>query len=140
MPGTSPGTTMPGLLAAGGVRRDRRIVRITRLAYAAFEGFVVHMHVAWLYLLHARFIRDNIDYRYRDQQKPRRFVKVDGEYKRWELARCVEQRWPDPNDPVRKNLEFFIGLRKPHRAPARAPGCESRPGRGRSCPSITAQL
>jgi Protein of unknown function (DUF3644) len=111
MPGTSPGTTMPGLLAAGGVRRDRRIVRITRLAYAAFEGFVVHMHVAWLYLLHARFIRDNIDYRYRDQQKPRRFVKVDGEYKRWELARCVEQRWPDPNDPARKNLEFFIGLR-----------------------------
>ena len=28
-----------------------------------FEGFVVHMHLAWLYLLHARFIRDNIDYR-----------------------------------------------------------------------------
>ena len=77
----------------------------------AFEGFVVHMHVAWLYLLHARFIRDKIDYRYRDRDNPRRFVKVDGEYKRWELAHCVEERWPDPNDPVRKNLEFFIGLR-----------------------------
>ena len=77
----------------------------------AFEGFVVHMHMAWLYLLHARFIRDKVDYRYRDRDNPRRFVKVDGEYKRWELARCVEERWPDPNDPVRKNLEFFIGLR-----------------------------
>ena len=77
----------------------------------AFEGFVVHMHMAWLYLLHARFLRDGIDFRYRERDNPRRFVKVDGEYKRWELARCVEERWPDPNDAVRKNLEFFIGLR-----------------------------
>lgn len=77
----------------------------------AFEGFVVHMHMAWLYLLHARFIRDGIDYRYRDQDNPRRFVKVDGEFKRWELNRCLQERWPNPNDAVRKNLEFFVGLR-----------------------------
>jgi hypothetical protein len=77
----------------------------------AFEGFVVHMHLAWLYLLHARFIKDGIDYRHRESDNPRRFVKVDGEYRRWELARCVQERWPDPNDAVRKNLEFFIGLR-----------------------------
>ncbi len=77
----------------------------------AFEGFVVHMHMAWLYLLHARFLRDGIDYRYRERENTRRFVKVDGEFKRWELARCAEERWPDPNDAVRKNLEFFIGLR-----------------------------
>lgn len=38
-------------------------------------------------------------------------MKVDGEFKRWELARCAEERWPDPNDAVRNNLEFFIGLR-----------------------------
>lgn len=80
-------------------------------AARAFEGFVVHMHVAWLYLLHARFTRDNVDYRYPDSDNPRHFVKVDGEYKRWELARCVQERWPDANDPVRKNLEFFVGLR-----------------------------
>jgi hypothetical protein len=71
----------------------------------AFEGFVVHMHVAWLYLLHARFIRDGVEFRYRDRDNPRRFVRVDGEYKRWELARCVEERWEDPDDPVRRNLE-----------------------------------
>ena len=89
----------------------------------AFEGFVVHMHVAWLYLLHARFIRDSIDYRYRERDNPHRFVKVDGEYKRWELARCVEERWPDPNSAVRKNLEFFIGLRNriEHRHARQAP-------------------
>jgi hypothetical protein len=77
----------------------------------AFEGFVVHMHVAWLYLLHARFIRDGIDFRYPDRSHPRRFVKVDGDFKRWELARCVKERWADPNDARRRNVEFFIGLR-----------------------------
>jgi hypothetical protein len=45
----------------------------------AFEGFVVHMHLAWLYLLHARFSRDGIDYRYPDLKNPRRFLKIDGE-------------------------------------------------------------
>lgn len=77
----------------------------------AFEGFVVHMHVAWLYLLHARFIRDKIEYRYRDSSNRRRFARVDGEYKRWELAKCVKQRWPQVGDATRQNLEFFIGLR-----------------------------
>lgn len=77
----------------------------------AFEGFVVHMHVAWLYLLHARFTRDGVEFRYRDRTNPRRFVRVDGEHKRWELGRCVEERWPNGDDPTRKNLEFFIALR-----------------------------
>src|SRR5450755_3548793 len=77
----------------------------------AFEGFVVHLHVAWLYLLHARFIRDAVDYRYRDRDHLRRFVTIDGDYKRWELARCSEERWPDSDHPVRKNLAFFTALR-----------------------------
>jgi hypothetical protein len=77
----------------------------------AFVGFVVHMHLAWLYLLHSRFVRDGVDYRYRDAQDGRRFVRVDGEYRRWELAKCVQERWPSNVDPVRHNLEFFIGLR-----------------------------
>jgi hypothetical protein len=34
-PGTPPGTTVPGVLAAGGIGKDGRIVRITRLAHAA---------------------------------------------------------------------------------------------------------
>ncbi|WP_258222494.1 DUF3644 domain-containing protein [Microbacterium sp. HMWF026] len=77
----------------------------------AFEGFVVHMHLAWLYLLQARFARDGIDYRYRRPDDPRRFVVVDGEHKRWELAKCVAERWTNADDPVRRNLEFFIALR-----------------------------
>lgn len=75
-------------------------------ATRAFEGFVVHMHLAWLYLLHARFIRDGIDYRYRNRLNPRRFEKVEGEYKRWDLARCLRYRWPNDSNPTRKNIEF----------------------------------
>ncbi|MFC8383235.1 DUF3644 domain-containing protein [Nocardia sp. NPDC057272] len=77
----------------------------------AFEAFVVHMHVAWLYLLQAKFERDGVDCRYPSDKNPGEFIRVDGEDKRWELARCVQERWTNPADPARKNLEFFIGLR-----------------------------
>lgn len=78
----------------------------------SFEGFVVHMHLAWLYLLHAELTRDGVDFRYwTTVGNVRRLVKVDGEPKRWELARCVEERWPNEKEPVRANLGFFIALR-----------------------------
>lgn len=76
----------------------------------SFEAFIVHMHLAWLYLLHATFQRDGIDYRYRQKDNPRRLEKVDGEPKAWELSKCANERWPEQN-PVRANIEFFIALR-----------------------------
>jgi Protein of unknown function (DUF3644) len=72
------------------------------------EGFLVHMHMAWLYLLHAEFHRDGIDFRYRLANG--RFERVDGEPKTWDLQRSVQQRWPEEN-PVRTNLELTIALR-----------------------------
>src|SRR5205823_5515704 len=72
------------------------------------EGFLVHMHMAWLYLLHAEFRRDGVDFRYRLPNG--RFERVDGEPKTWDLQRSVQQRWPAAN-PVRKNLELTIALR-----------------------------
>lgn len=77
----------------------------------SFEGFVIHMHLAWLYLLHAEFIRDGIDYRYWDTRYKKRLLKVDGEPKRWELERCLRERWTDDTDVVRANLILFIRLR-----------------------------
>lgn len=74
------------------------------------EAFFVHMHLAWQLLLHARFRRDGIDFRVR-KAGTNRFVKVDGEPKTWDLARCVQERWPDAQEPVRKNLELTIALR-----------------------------
>jgi hypothetical protein len=72
------------------------------------EGFFVHMHLAWLYLLHAEFRHDGIDYHYRLANG--RFEKVDGEPKTWDLQRCVSERWPTAG-PVRSNLELTIALR-----------------------------
>ncbi|KAB7744157.1 DUF3644 domain-containing protein [Nostocoides sp. F2B08] len=77
----------------------------------SFEGFVVHMHLAWLYLLHAQFIRDGTDYRYWDSRYKKRLLRVDGEPKRWELERCLRERWPSDQEPVRANLSLFIRLR-----------------------------
>lgn len=78
----------------------------------SFEAFIVHMHVAWLYLLHAEFDRNHVDVRYWKVDGKRRVLdRIDGEPKRWELARCVKQRWKSDQDPVRANLEFFIALR-----------------------------
>lgn len=77
----------------------------------SFEGFVIHMHLAWLYLLHAEFIRDGVDYRYWDKTGKNRLLRVDGEPKRWELERSMQERWPVDADPVRVNLHLFIRLR-----------------------------
>lgn len=77
----------------------------------SFEGFVIHMHLAWLYLLHAQFLRDGVDYRYWDPRRKNRLIKVDGEPKRWELERSVRERWPNNVDPIRANLNLFIRLR-----------------------------
>jgi hypothetical protein len=74
----------------------------------SLEGFIVHMNLAWLYLLHARFERDHVDYRYWDGHRLRR---VDGEPKTWGLKRCLQEEYSDANDPVRRNAEFFIQLR-----------------------------
>ena len=73
------------------------------------EAFVVHMHLAWLYMLQARFDRDKIDYWHR--KNGRRVRGKDGEFRTWELATCLKEQFPNTNDPVRRNVEFFIGFR-----------------------------
>lgn len=80
-------------------KQDRRV-----------EGFFVHMHLGWLYLLHAHLRRQGVDYRYR-QPGSNRLMKVNGEPKTWELSACLKHHWPDPNNPVRKNIELTIALR-----------------------------
>lgn len=77
----------------------------------SFEAFVIHMHLAWLYLLHAEFVRDGVDHRYWDSKRKNRLIKVEGEAKRWELERSVRERWPSDSDPVRANIGLFVRLR-----------------------------
>jgi hypothetical protein len=78
--------------------------------HRSLEAYLVHMHIAWLYLLHAEFERDGTCYYYRDHKNHRRYLKVDGERKAWELSRCVSERW-DSGHPVRQNLQLTIRLR-----------------------------
>lgn len=75
----------------------------------SFYDFVVHMNLAWQYLLHADLEKSGVKYEYRDK-KTGRVVKVDGQPKTWSLSDCLADRFAD-NDPVRVNVEFFVGLR-----------------------------
>ncbi|MDR2895327.1 MAG: DUF3644 domain-containing protein [Propionibacteriaceae bacterium] len=85
----------------------------------SLEAFIVHMNLAWLYLLQAEFTRDHVDFRYRDPKHPNRLQYINdgsvprgkGEAKRWELAKCLKERWVNDHDPVRTNIDFFIALR-----------------------------
>jgi hypothetical protein len=72
------------------------------------EGFFVHMHLAWLYLLQAEFRRGGVDFRF--HLPSGRIDRVDGEPKTWDLQRCVVERWQS-DGPIRKNLELTISLR-----------------------------
>ena len=78
----------------------------------SFEGFVIHMHLAWLYLLQAEFKKSKTDFRIPDPKLKNRYIKVDGEYKSLDLQAMVKKRWAgQAQDPVVANIEFFIKLR-----------------------------
>ena len=73
-------------------------------------AYVALMVIAWTSLLHAIFLRKRRRPYYKAANG--RYVKVDGDYKHWELKECVQRYWEnEANSPVRKNLEFFIPLR-----------------------------
>lgn len=73
-------------------------------------AYIVLMVIAWTSLCHALFLRKGVKPFYR-KKGSRRYERVDGEPKRWELKECLNQLFGNDNPPVRKNLEFFIGLR-----------------------------
>lgn len=77
----------------------------------SFSDFIVHIHLAWQNLLHADRMRRKAEIFYRESGGRRLFKRnPDGSKKTWDLAQCVKQEFKD-NDPVRVNVEFFIGLR-----------------------------
>jgi hypothetical protein len=54
------------------------------------ENFIVPMNIAWTYLFHAYYRTKGIEYRYFKKVKNRRkFEKLDGQYKYWELSKCL---------------------------------------------------
>lgn len=76
------------------------------------ENYIVLMNIAWTYLLHAYYRSQKIEYRYfQEVKKRRKFEKLEGQYKYWELKRCLRhEKCPLDNDTI-NNLNFLIGLR-----------------------------
>jgi hypothetical protein len=68
------------------------------------------MIIGWTALFHAIFFKRKTKPYYR-KRGSRRFVRVSGELKTWELDECLKQFYQEQNPASRKNLEFFIELR-----------------------------
>ena len=77
------------------------------------ETFIVLMIIAWTYLIHAYFRQQRVEYRYHKKgPKRRRFDRTkSGDYKYWELERCIRDRHCPLDEPTKHNLRFLIGLR-----------------------------
>ncbi|HPM10153.1 MAG TPA: DUF3644 domain-containing protein [Paludibacter sp.] len=74
-------------------------------------GYVTLMIISWTSLLHAIFLKRKIKPYYKEKNGWN-YVKIDNEYKWWELKKCLKEFYgSETNNPVRKNLEFFIPLR-----------------------------
>lgn len=74
-------------------------------------GYIILMNIAWTALFHATFFKRKIKPFYRKAGSSR-FLIIDGDNKYWELNTCLEQYYKsDTQNPIRKNLEFFIRLR-----------------------------
>jgi Protein of unknown function (DUF3644) len=73
-------------------------------------NYIVLMIIAWTALFHAIFAKRKIKPFYR-KKNSRRFERIDGDYRTWELKECLGQYFKDTNPPQRKNLELFITLR-----------------------------
>jgi hypothetical protein len=74
-------------------------------------AYIVLMCIAWTSLFHAIYRRRKVRPWHRVRPGSRRYVKVDGDYKAWELAECLKQFFKEQNPAVRRNIEFFISLR-----------------------------
>ncbi|MEI6348160.1 MAG: DUF3644 domain-containing protein [Bacteroidota bacterium] len=73
-------------------------------------GYIVLMTIAWTALFHSIFFKQKKKPFHKESNG--RFVIRDGDYYYWELKECLNKYFgSDTNNPIRKNLEFFIPLR-----------------------------
>jgi hypothetical protein len=75
------------------------------------SGFIVLMNIAWTSLFHAIFERDKTRYFYKDPKDRRRYIRIDGEPKTWELSKCSSEYFKDGNNATYQNIQFFVGIR-----------------------------
>lgn len=79
------------------------------------EMFIVNMHIAWTYLLHAYYREQKIEYRYvriTTNTGRRQFDRTkSGAYKYWGLEDCLNNDGSPVSKDASNNLRFLIGLR-----------------------------
>jgi hypothetical protein len=77
------------------------------------ENFIMLSNIAWMYLLHAYYRDNKIEYRYhRVVNTRKRFDKTkQGAFKYWELERCLNTNKSPIDNVTASNLRFLIGLR-----------------------------
>jgi hypothetical protein len=77
------------------------------------ENFIILANISWMYLLHAFYREQGIDYRYFKQagQRKRYDKTKNGAYKYWELERCLDEDNCPIDNISKANLKFLIGLR-----------------------------
>lgn len=74
-------------------------------------SYIVLMAIAYTSLFHAIFFKRKVRPFYR-KDNSNRFKKKDGDFEYWELKTCLKEYYKsDSENPIRKNIEFFIPLR-----------------------------
>lgn len=77
------------------------------------ELFIVNSEIAWTYLFHSYYAKNNVNYYYRKKQNNGRFKydKIDGRKKEWELTQCAKANESPLDEATKKNLELLIKIR-----------------------------
>lgn len=77
----------------------------------ALEGFIIHMHIAWLYAFQAKWMKAGSNYHVVQSKRPLRYKYINGERMSQPLEWFIKEEFPSTANPVRANVEFFIKLR-----------------------------
>jgi len=77
------------------------------------EIYVVLMHIAWTYMLHAYYRGEGINYRYYEMRNVRRrYIRTKrGAHKYWDLRKCLANVKCPIDRHTANNLRFLIELR-----------------------------
>ncbi len=77
------------------------------------EIYIVNAIIAWTYLLHSFYRKENIDYHYykRTQTGRKRYEKVDGRNKTWDLSKCLTHEKCPLNSAQKNNIRLLIKIR-----------------------------
>lgn len=77
----------------------------------ALEGFIIHMHIAWLYAFQSKWMAQGLNFHVLRSESPRRYKHINGERMSQPLEWFIKQEYPSEQSGVRANLDFFIALR-----------------------------